>query len=428
MDGVGYSDKFEWKGNYADPLRAASFVQAVGKFDQVLVPQCYGQNFNQECSSFCEEAYRLAGRQHLFGRLPLVFDRRDREREQKLIPQFTKPMILVHTQGISSAFHQGRELFESLKPLQDEYEIVDLSLVKAHRFYDLLGLYEKAEYLVAIDSGPLHLAQAVPDLKVIALITDGPTPWHGTPPRKNHVLRIPYSQYGQRKHEIPEAIRIKKKTESKLIHVWSKYHIGKQDAQRRHTVAKMTWDREMQGWIDLPLLDTAFARNARTDFNDLKCAPYVTDMIDKAMMLANPWDIVVLTNDDTCVTPNLTRIVRDVLAECGACWGARREHNRVNHPLTATELMQGYKHVGADIFCFHKEWWIEHGHNMPDMLMAFENWDYVLRTVINENGGREIEGLCYHEIHQGDWLKNRTLAAAKHNQRMGGEFFNARGG
>lgn len=427
MDGIGYADCLKWHGNYSKPLLAAEWAASFSKrFDQILVPQCYGQNFTHECSNFCEEAYRLAGLQHLFGRLPLVFDRRDRERERKLIPDFKKPIVLVHTQGISSAFHQCHELFDVLKPLRDEYEIVDLSLVKAYRFYDLLGLYEQSEYLVCIDSGPLHLARAVPDLKVIALITDKPTIWHGTPADRNHVLRLFYSEFDRRKHEIPEAIRSKKRGQPKLIHAWSKYHINRLDAQRRHSVAKLTWEREMKGWLDLPLEDASFDRNARTDFNDAKSAPYVTDIINRAMKLANPWDIVVLTNDDTCVAPNLTGIVKDVLSGCGACWGARREHRRLNRALTAAELMQGRKHVGADIFCFTKEWWTQYGYNMPDMLMGFENWDYVLRTIIMSHGGREIDGLCYHEIHTGDWFKNRNSPAAKHNQRMGGEFFNAK--
>jgi hypothetical protein len=301
-----------------------------------------------------------------------------------------------------------------------------LATIKAHRFYDLLGLYEKAEYLVCIDSGPLHLAQAVPGLSVIAMISDSPNLWHGSPARQNHVLRIRYGEFDARKHEIADAIRFKKKSESKLVHVWSKYNIVKADAKKRHQVAKSTWDKEMKDWIDMPLKDDDFTRNSRTDFGDYKFAPYVTDMIDKAVKTMNPWDIVVLTNDDTCVCPGIGPMLKRILAECDACWSARREHRRVDRMMTTNELMRGYKHVGADVFAFTKQWWLQYGHNMPDMLMAFENWDYVLRTVIEESGGQEIQGLCYHEIHPGDWLKNRECPAARHNQQMGGEFFNQR--
>lgn len=423
LDGIGYADKLIWTGDYSRPLAAKMWVEGMRRFSKVYVPQCYGQRFDRKCTNFCEEAWRLTGMEHLWNRIPLVFDRRNKEREQSLIPPFKKPLILVNTEGISSAFNKGNELFEVLRTLRNEYEIVDLSLVKAHRFFDLLGLYEKAEYLVCIDSGPLHLAQATPDLKVIAMISDRPDAWHGSPERRNHVLRIKYSDFDSRKCEISEAIRLKKKPDRKLIHVWSKYNIVKMDARRRHQVAKMTWQKEMDGWIDLALEDRQFSRTSLTDFGDYKSAPYVTDMIDRASAIANPWDIIVLTNDDTCVCSGISSVLRRTLAEHGACWSARREHRRIDRPMTTGELMRGRKHVGADLFAFTKQWWTDYGHLMPDMFMAFENWDYVLRTIVMQNGGIEIEGLCYHEIHLGDWLKNRKCAAAKHNQQMGGEFF-----
>lgn len=423
LDGIGYADSLVWNGDYSKPTLAKAWAESLGKFQEIQVPQCYGQRFIQKCSNFCEEAWRLADRHYLWGQLPLVFDRRDKQREQSLIPDFKKPMILVHTQGISSAFHQGSELFEALKPLRETHEIVDLSLVKANRFYDLLGLYEKAQYLVCIDSGPLHLAHATPNLKVIALITDKPSLWHGSPARLNHVLRIRYNEFDKRKGEIPEAIRNGKQSERRFIHVWSDYPRNDLGAQKRHRMAKLTWEKEMAGWIELALLDTDLDRNSRTDFDDFKAAPYVTDMVNKAMEKADLWDIVVLTNDDTCVAPDLAMTLKLALPECGACWGARREHRLINRIMTTTELMQGRKHVGADIFAFTKGWWLKYGHEMPDMLMGFENWDYVMRTIINEHGGRELEGLCYHEIHQGDWTKRRNSPAAKHNQQMGGEFF-----
>ena len=423
LDGVGYADKLVWNSHYSQPIQAKRWVESLKRFDKIYVPQCYGQVFDRKCTNFCEEAWRLADMDSLWGRIPLVFDRRNKEREKKLIPCFNKPVILVNTEGISSAFSKRKEMFDVLAPLRETHEIVDMSLVKADRFYDLIGLYEEAEYLVCIDSGPLHLAQAVPSLNVIAMIQNG---WGGSPPRSNHLLRIRYEEFDSRKSEITDAILLKKKSEPKMIHVWSKYNIVKSDAQNRHRMAKQTWDKEMNGWIDLPMEETSFARTSRTDFNDYKCAPYIPDIIDKAMKTAEMWDIVVLTNDDTCVCPGLATIIKHVIADCGACWGARREQRSIKRVLTTDEIMRGSKHVGADVFAFTKKWWVEHGWEMPAMLMAFENWDYVLRTVVNDNGGREVEGLCYHEEHTGEWLKNRTSLAARHNQLMGGEFFNAR--
>lgn len=426
LDGIGYADRLIYQGHYSRPIAAKVWASSYNRFDKIYIPQWYGQTTERRTPNFCEEAYHLCGMEHLWGRLPLVFDKRNLEREAALIPKFKKPMVLVCTEGISHPFQGKIELFEAIRPLRDTHELVDMSLIKAHRFYDLIGLMEKAAYLITVDTGILHLARAVPTLPVITIIPGNDNSWDVSPRFKEHVARIYFDELTRRKHEIVGLIRAETKPERKLIHVWSKYNIAKMDAARRHAIAKLSWEKEMKGWLDLPLLDAEFDRNSRIDFGEHKSAPYVTDMIDRALDKANLWDIIVLTNDDTCVCPGLTPLLKKIIAEFPACWSARREHRRVDRIMTTGELMRGYKHVGADFFAFTKEWWLDYGHYMPDMFMAFENWDYVLRTIIEEHGGKEIEGLCYHEIHQGDWLKNRESPAAKHNQSMGGEFFNSR--
>lgn len=428
MDGVGYADVLVWHGDYSRPLDALAWARTLQKFKRISVPQCYGQNITHECSNFCKEAYRIVGMEHLWGCLPLVFDRRNRMREDLLWPNFQKPVVLVCSTGISHPFNQREKLMETLKPLRDTHELVDMSLVKAHRFYDLLGLLEKAEYLVTVDTGILHLARAVPGLPVITLIPGDGTSWDTAPRFKEHVARISFNEFDQRRGEIVELIQTKAKPQPRFIHVWSDYHRQDQAAERRHRMARYTWEAEMtkEHWTDLRLPDSVFKRNSQTDFGDRKHAPYVTDMIDHAVRQINSWDVVMLTNDDTCVAPGMTSVLRSVLNECGACWGARREHQVVSRMLTKGELMRGAKHVGADVFAFTKSWWQQYGQFMPDMFMAFENWDYVLRTVINDHGGREIEGLCYHETHTGDWTRERESGAARHNQAMGAKFFYGR--
>lgn len=426
LDGVTYCDRLVWNGPYSQPLEAARWAKGLNRFGVVHIPQCYGQKIERRCSNFCEEGWRLAGMDHLWGQLPVVFDRRDRHRESFLLPGYKKPLVLVATKAISHPFPYRQELWAVLESLYEKKEVIDLSAITAIRFYDLLGLMEQAEYLITVDTGILHLARAVPKLPVITLIPGNDQSWDVAPRFPQHVARIYFDDFEKRKAEIPAMILHGAMPERRFIHVWSDYYRNDLGAQKRHAMAKRTWEREMIGWLDLRLVDAAFNRNAHTDFEDRKSAPYVTDMIELAMKQAQPQDIVVLTNDDTCVSPGLTLTLKNVIAEFGACWGARREHRLVNRVMTQSEIMRGRKHVGADIFAFTKNWWATHGHTMPDMLMAFENWDYVLRTVIEDGGGREVEGLCYHEIHTGDWTRRREVPAAKHNQAMGAQFFEAR--
>jgi len=190
-------------------------------------------------------------------------------------------------------------------------------------------------------------------------------------------------------------------------------------------MARNTWrqNAENKNWVEMPLKDSHFDRSSRTDFDDIKALPYVTDMVEVATKAANPWDIILLTNDDTCLSPEIYQTLQRAVPEYGAVWSARREHIKIDYILDQTDLMRGRKHVGADVFAFTKSWWKQFGHEMLDMFVSLENWDYVLRTVILNHGGMELEGLCYHEIHRGSWLKDREIPAARHNQRMSAKFF-----
>lgn len=209
LDGVSYATPIVFGGHYSKPLDALKEVE--GRFDQIAIAQCYGTSFDRECSNFCEEVWRLVGLHELWDTLPLVFDRRDAKRETELFYNVlgappTVPLLLVSHGGNSSPFAKHQELMELLEPLREDFQIVDISNIRAERFYDLLGLYERAAGLISTDSGCLHLAQATPALNVIAIVTDTPDPWYGSPIRSNHSLRVGYSEFEQRKHEIVQTL------------------------------------------------------------------------------------------------------------------------------------------------------------------------------------------------------------------------------
>lgn len=429
LEGVSYADSLVWDGPYSNPTGALKWCESLRRFDRLMVPQCYGQSFVKKCDSFCEEAWRLVGMQEAFGKLPLVFDRRNPEREAVIIPKFTKPIVLVCTSGISSPFDHADLLWETLKPLRENYDLVDLSLVKAHRFYDLLGLYEKAAWLVAIDSGPLHLAQAVPSLPVVAIVTDHPTPWYGSPARPNHRLRIRYGDFVGRVNEIPDAIVSEPNLTMKMIHVWSDYPRLNPDAARRHAVAKKTWETEFNGglWVEMPVPETVFPRNARYNFGEKKAAPFFGDLLDRAARRAKDNDVLVFTNDDTCLVPGAGRVLESEVPKCGAVFCSRVDHTRFDQPLSVQDALTGQHHVGADIFAFTVEWWKRWRGDMPDMLIAFEAFDLVLRKLITMHGGKELLNCCYHEQHLGDWTRNRMTRGAVYNRSTAGKWLAAHG-
>lgn len=204
LEGTSYIDALTWTGDWKDIKGASDWfgrstpTQVVGP-PSVVISQVYGKSpYKVDCNAenFVKEMWRLAGKLYLWNsQPPLVFDQRDKEREQKLIDQFItdEGMVIVADGGISSPFPY-RKLLREL--VSKRHPMLLLDEVKAHRFYDILGLYEhpNVRAIIATDSAPLHLAYAV-NKPVHALVTDKPSLWHGSPNRVQHVTYTRYSNY-----------------------------------------------------------------------------------------------------------------------------------------------------------------------------------------------------------------------------------------
>lgn len=407
LEGCSYVQPLAFQDHYSKPFDALAWAERLG-FDAYYVCQCYGTTHDQLCDSFAKEAWRLVGRLEEWGELPLVFNNRDQAREQALLngyPRAGKPVILVSTAGLSSPFSGVQELWGTLEPFRGRYDIIDLSQVKAERFYDLLGLYEIASLLISTDSGPLHLAQATPSLKVAGLIVDYPSLWYGAPDRPNHVLRIRYGEFTHRKGELAALLERGFDAETpRLVHVFSEYHRHDMLAVRRNNVAKQTWQTESRSvqWVSCPVHDSTLGRNA-TSVGEQKPVPFVRDIFQRGVEAARANDVIMFTNDDTCIVEGAVKLIMDGVRQYGAIYGSRREQIRIDQPMSKEEILKGYPHPGADIFAFSRGWWSKHGHEFPDMLLTFEAWDLVMKRLIEATGGRHFRDLCYHEIHESYW-------------------------
>lgn len=134
--------------------------------------------------------------------LPLVFDRRNYQRELELYNSVkgknNKPMLLLNFRGESSPFAPYPEVMGVLNNYGSTFHIVDLATIRGERIYDLLGLYDRAVASVQIDSAPLHLA-AASEKPYAAFTVDG---WTSSVPKRNCQLEIKYSQATQRLAEL----------------------------------------------------------------------------------------------------------------------------------------------------------------------------------------------------------------------------------
>lgn len=165
---------------------------------------------------------------------PLVFDKRNKEREADLISRHlrgTKPLLLVNFSGASSPFSKKHEIMAKIMEFSGHFQILDIGSIRAERIYDLLGLFDIAAGLVTIDTSTLHLARAS-KVPVIALINEG---GNGSVVNCNCALQLRYSEAVLKKHQIGQALNMIAR-EHELRRVRTKDHVPKQKDQRKWTL------------------------------------------------------------------------------------------------------------------------------------------------------------------------------------------------
>lgn len=401
LDGVGYCDKIVYDGDcweidkaYEQATKLSSnvcCVQTAGPED--LVRKFTFQPNGQEHAlndSFQKESWRLAGRIGIWKEQPpLVFDRRDPEREANLLPPVKsgrkKKLVIVAAAGESAPFPYKDLLWQLLNSHFTQFRFIDLSKLKAARFYDLLGLYKVAHCIIATDSAPLHLAYACPDLPVIALINDQPSLWHGSVYRPNHLFHCRYGDFPKRAVEMLEVIEnigsercwsVQKHREGKIIHVWSRYEETEANEERRKE-ACATWNKmEM---VDTPVELGAFGRNSKNKLKDEQRYPFVKDVIRLALLRAEEKDTIILTRSDTAFNSGL-----ELSTPCYAHRTIRKEGEDSWHPA-------------CDLFAFTKQWWIEHEREYPqDMILGLDPWWHrVMLELFKKHGAKELPFAVY---------------------------------
>lgn len=334
--------------------------------------------------SFCRESWRLAGCLKDWGKAPLVFDKRDKEREAEWIPKKVgrydrKPIILLSAGSVSSPFLY-KDLLVTLVNLKygKTHNVIDLAEIKAHRFYDLLGLYEIAHCLITVDTGHLHLAAAVPSLPVMALIQDRyklplvpemqrmANFWSGSAWRPQHHFFCRYRDFPRRCLEMFTAIEnIGKKPDSNILQV---YH-GSVKANN--------------GVRYFPIQPGSCRRDAVNVLNDKEHFPMLQDVIRMVMQVAKPDDRIVLTQTGTEFS----------FPDC-------RKNNEPNYAYRMNRDKNGNDHFfpACDLLAAPVDFWVSLFPELPDLCLDNTPycWRY-LQEMFKARGAKEISGIYRNE-------------------------------
>lgn len=195
LEGCSYVTPIVFQGAFENVAGALGQLHG---YDDIRVAQIYGNGvrWKPRNDSFCRDSWDSCGMLEHFP-YKLVFDRRDSAREERIAKRFLSsemPNILVNLSGNSSPFPQAKEFRDWLDKTFGLFcNIVDLANVKLPYFYDMLGLYDRADLLVTIDTATLHLAQGS-NIPAIEFIVERPSIWHGAVPKGNCIFSCRYPE------------------------------------------------------------------------------------------------------------------------------------------------------------------------------------------------------------------------------------------
>jgi len=431
LEGTSYVKPLVFQGDYSRAAEARAWAARQLTGYELVDCSVYGQGVNvqHDMSSFDREIWRLSKTSLNFDTTPVVFDRRDSLREKGILAN--PPFLLYAGAGHSSPFAESAQFLAALTArVEPEFTIVDISNVRAQRPFDLLGLYEHAAGLIATDSFPLHLAQATPKLPVAALICEGPTEWHRSAWRPNHVIRAHYGEVLKRVDQIAEAIT--KPREQKMFFVTTQAASPDPATKARLERAHASRQNEFKahpGWATFGFQPTRDASSMRD-----KPMPFCRDMFQQAAdALQHPQDVIVVCNADIGFSGGLTGRMLEAIDRHGCCFAHRWDFYGAatarRLPRHEGDLKQAKWYPGSDFFACTKAWWENVAKPIfPDMVYGREAWDMIMRNLMKRAGTADLHNAIWHERHQSFWEHNHRVPGNEHNRRLATQWLARYGG
>jgi hypothetical protein len=384
LDGCSYVEKVVFSGRQWELSKALDeakklcanviCTQTNGPVEQVL--KCTYEPAGQKSAitdSFNREAWKLSGRLIEWGTIPLVFDKRDKEREKLLMPKGwfgkgkKKRIMLVSADSKSSPFPYKDLLMELLHLKYPTFNIVDLSTIKAERFYDLLGFYESAHCLVSVDTAHLHLAYAVPTLPVMALVQDRQLYWHGSAWRPQHHFHCRYHDFPTRALEMFTAIENARSTT--LAHFVQVFY------------GSIPKENDDSCW-QFAIQPGSCHRDSVNVLQDKERHPMLRNIV-RMFLLKFTEGSVALTRHDTVI-----------LSSCPIVKNA--EHPSYAYRMNRKDGLDTFAPI-VDLFAAPVEFWKKILPEIPDLVMGLDGmWSRVLLELFKANGAKEIEGIYRH--------------------------------
>lgn len=208
----------------------------------------------------------------------------------------------------------------------------------------------------------------------------------------------------------------------KLIHTWCPPTSSNAGEKIRTHAARASWARAYKtgDWVQCEVVEKSLRRNACTVLNDPRPLPFIRDIFDRAIETSHaaPEDIIVFTNDDIGMAEEIGPVIEDVKTG----WASRKDFASIPRRVTREVLVKGADHPGVDLVFFPVYLWTDIRDMFPDMLLATERWDLVMRSVLKTIGGTEVRNVIAHGLHMAYWTRYSGNPSAEYNCKLYDEY------
>lgn len=401
LEGASYVRPVPIRLDYGKPNQAIQIARSKGFSGRPIIAQANGHILAPVTPSYQTDAWEAAKMLGEFQRMPLTFDRRDRNREAKLVAETLdgRPAILVSLNSVSSPI-QFPGFIERLREELPGCQIVDMGTVRADRLYDVLGLMDKARLLVTVDSSLLHLSRAS-SCPVWSITNDG---WKGSvlPPGAIGGCRYAETSAGSLLQAVAFAVRGILKPR-RVFHVTDAFWPDERHERARNRCDSIPGLRRLAS-------HTVQNRNA-TIIGHPKKLPFLRDVLAVGLEASGHGDAILWTNSDIALPPAIVP------------WAERMSTFGM---VTMRRDEPG--HVGRDAILFSHDWLKANWNEIPDYVIGAPVFDLGLAAMARMHKGIKsrmnsmgmdflpcdsAERLCIHEPHSQSW--DNDSPAAKWN-------------
>jgi hypothetical protein len=221
--------------------------------------------------------------------------------------------------------------------------------------------------------------------------------WAGSKPRGNCFLRMTYAEAEKSPHEIIEKIKwlptfkpepihnqpLQKPPRRRIWHAVERHEDTDPATIERKRIAWESWDAIYDANGMIPAHLWAPPRSAK-DIGSVRDLPYLKDILSHAMEQAGDEDIIVFTNDDNFLHPDLPDILQFYVSTWGAVCSQRCEF-KTRMPIGSRleeYARRSEGHIGRDLFAFKKSWLAERWNDIPDFILGAQIWDLCMCAMI----------------------------------------------